>query len=59
VNLSEEEEDKITAKIDGGTAAQLAAECHRWEEAVVTFRTWTTVEQAFKIKLLRYLSQCI
>jgi hypothetical protein len=36
------------AEIDGGTTAQLAAEHHSWEEAVVTFRTWNTVEQALK-----------
>jgi hypothetical protein len=36
------------ARIDGGTAAQLAAELHHWEEAVVTFITWNTVEQALK-----------
>jgi hypothetical protein len=29
-------------------AAQLAAERHHWEEAVVTFRTWNTVEQALE-----------
>jgi hypothetical protein len=40
------------AKIDGGRAAQLAAERHRWEEAVVTFRTWNTVEQALKKKII-------
>jgi hypothetical protein len=40
------------AKIDGGTAAQLSAECHRWEEAVVTFRTWNTVEQALKKQII-------
>jgi hypothetical protein len=34
------------AEINGCTAAQLAAELHRW--AVITFRTWTTVEQALK-----------
>jgi hypothetical protein len=35
-------------EIDGGTVAQLLAECHRWEEAVVIFRTWTAVEQALE-----------
>jgi hypothetical protein len=36
----------------GGTAAQLSAERHNWEEAVVTFRTWTTMEQALKTKII-------
>jgi hypothetical protein len=29
-------------------AAQLSAERHHWEEAVVTLRTWNTLEQALK-----------
>jgi hypothetical protein len=40
------------AEIDGGTVAQLSAERHHWEEAVVTFRTWTTVEQALKKQII-------
>jgi hypothetical protein len=39
-------------KIDGGTAAQIAAERHRWGEAVVTFRTWTNVDQALKNQMI-------
>jgi hypothetical protein len=40
------------AEIDGGTAAQLAVERHHWEEAVVTFRTWNSVEQALKKQII-------
>jgi hypothetical protein len=39
-------------EIDGGTAAQLAVERQRWEEAVVASRTWATVEQALKNKII-------
>jgi hypothetical protein len=39
---------RAPTEIAGGTAAQLSAERHRWEEAVTTFRTWSTVEQALK-----------
>jgi hypothetical protein len=27
-------------------------ECNRWEEAVVIFRTWTTVEQALETQII-------
>jgi hypothetical protein len=40
------------AEIDGGTAAQLSAERHRWEETVVTFITWNTVEQELKRQII-------
>jgi hypothetical protein len=39
-------------EIIGGTAAVVLAECHRWEEAVIIFRTWTTVEQALKKQII-------
>jgi hypothetical protein len=39
----------------GGTAAALLAECHRWEEAGVIFRTWITVEQALKNQIITVL----
>jgi hypothetical protein len=39
------------SKIDGGTAAQLAAEHHRWEEFVLIFITLNTVEKALENKL--------
>jgi hypothetical protein len=42
-------------EIDWGTAAQLQAERHHWEEAVVIFRTWTTVEQALKKQIITAL----
>jgi hypothetical protein len=35
-------------EIIGGTAAVLLAERHRWEEAVIIFRTCTAMEQAMK-----------
>jgi hypothetical protein len=47
---------RTPAEIDGGAAAQLAAERHRWEEAVITFRTWNAVEQASTKKSQRYLN---
>jgi hypothetical protein len=39
---------RAPTEIEGGTIAQLSAERHRWEEAVTTFRTRSTVEQALK-----------
>jgi hypothetical protein len=39
-------------KIFGGTAVALLAERHRWEEAVVIFRTWTTVDQSLKEQIM-------
>jgi hypothetical protein len=38
--------------VDQGTAAQLSAARHVWEEAVLTFRTFNTVEQALKKKII-------
>jgi hypothetical protein len=35
-----------------GTASQISSERHRWEKAVITFRTWTTVEKALKKKII-------
>jgi O-acetyl-ADP-ribose deacetylase (regulator of RNase III) len=43
---------RAPTEIDGGTAAQLSAERHRWEEAVSTFRTRSTVEQALKKQII-------
>jgi hypothetical protein len=43
---------RAPTEIDGGTAAQLSAERHRWEEAVTTFRTRYTVEQALKKQII-------
>jgi hypothetical protein len=40
------------SEIDGGKAAQLAVERHRWEEAIITFRTWNTVEQPLKKQII-------
>jgi hypothetical protein len=40
------------AEIDGGNAARLATERHRWEEAVITFRKCNTVEQALKKQIV-------
>jgi hypothetical protein len=39
---------RAPAVIDQGTAAQLSAAIHSWEEAVLTFRTFNTVQQAIK-----------
>jgi hypothetical protein len=35
---------RAPTEIEGGTAAQLSAERHRWEETVTTFRTRSNVE---------------
>jgi hypothetical protein len=35
-------------EIFGNTVDVLLAECHCWEESVIIFRTWTTMEQALK-----------
>jgi hypothetical protein len=43
---------RAPTEIAGGTAAQLSAERHRWEEAVTTFRTRSTVEQALKKQII-------
>jgi hypothetical protein len=40
------------AVIDQGTAAQLSAARHSWEEAVLTFRTFYTVQQALKKNII-------
>jgi hypothetical protein len=42
----------VPNEIVGGTAAALLAERHHWEEDVVIFRTWTTVEQALKKQII-------
>jgi hypothetical protein len=38
--------------VDSGTAAQLSAARHVWEEAVLTFRTFNTVQQALKKQII-------
>jgi hypothetical protein len=43
---------RAPTEITGGTAAQLSAERHLWEEDVTTFRTWSTVEQALKKQII-------
>jgi hypothetical protein len=43
---------RAPTEITGVTAAQLSAERHRWEEAVTTFRTWSTVEHALKKQII-------
>jgi hypothetical protein len=40
-------------EIIGGTAAVLLAERHRWEEAVIIFRTWTAMEQSLKKQIIK------
>jgi hypothetical protein len=41
-----------------GTAAQISAAPHIWEEEVQTYRTCTSVQQALKSKSSMFLSQC-
>jgi hypothetical protein len=38
--------------VDQGTAAQLSAARHVWEEAVLTFRTFNAVQQALKKQII-------
>jgi hypothetical protein len=38
--------------VDEGTVAQLSAARHVWEEAVLTFRTFNTVQQALKKQII-------
>jgi hypothetical protein len=46
------------AVLDQGTAAQLSAVRHSWEEAVLTYRTFNTLQQALKKKIITFFSQC-
>jgi hypothetical protein len=50
--INPEAPGRAPTEIDGVTAAQLSAERHRWEEAVTTFRTRSTVEQALKKQII-------
>jgi hypothetical protein len=43
---------RAPTEIEGGTASQLSAERHRWEEAVTTFRNRATVEQSLKKQII-------
>jgi hypothetical protein len=38
--------------VDQGTAAQISAARHAWEEAVLTFSTFNTVQQALKKQII-------
>jgi hypothetical protein len=38
--------------IDGGTVSQVGEARHVWEEAVLTFRTFNTVQQALKKQII-------
>jgi hypothetical protein len=42
----------IAPENTGGTAAQIGAARHIWEEAVLTFRTYTSVQQALKKRII-------
>jgi hypothetical protein len=42
-----------------GTAAQISAARHSWEEAVHTYHTFTSVQQALKNRSSLFLSSCI
>jgi hypothetical protein len=46
-------------EITAGTAAQISAARHLWEENFQTFRTYNTVEQALKKQILTFLNPCI
>jgi hypothetical protein len=50
--INPEAPGRAPTEIDGGTASQLSSERHRWEEAVTTFRTSSTVEQALKRQII-------
>jgi hypothetical protein len=41
-----------------GTAAQIIAARHIWEEDVDTYRTYTSVQQALKNKSSVFLNKC-
>jgi hypothetical protein len=38
--------------LDQGSAAQIGAARHDWEEALLTFRTFNTVQQALKKQII-------
>jgi hypothetical protein len=42
-----------------GTASQISAARHVWEEDVQTYRSYTSVQQAFKNKSSVFLNPCI
>jgi hypothetical protein len=42
-----------------GTAAQISAARHIWEEDVRTYRTCTSVQQALKKQIISFFSRCI
>jgi hypothetical protein len=44
--------------LDQGTVAQLSAVRQSWEEAVLTYRTFNTVQQALKKQIITVFSQC-
>jgi hypothetical protein len=43
---------RALAVLDQGTAAQLSAVRHTWEEAVLTYHTFNTVQQALKKQII-------
>jgi hypothetical protein len=43
---------RAPAVLDQGTAAQLRAGSHSWEEAVLTYRTFNTVQKGLKKKII-------
>jgi hypothetical protein len=42
-----------------GTEAQISAVRHSWDEAVHTYRTYTSVQQALKKQIITVFSTCI
>jgi hypothetical protein len=46
-----------TAIEGGGTAAQISAPKHRWEEATTDFKTYNTVQSALKKQIITVIEQ--
>jgi hypothetical protein len=49
---NQEAPGRAPSVIESGTAAQLTATRHTWEEAVLTFRTYNSVQPALKKKII-------
>jgi hypothetical protein len=49
---------RAPALFDQGTAAQLSATRNSWEETVLTFRMFNTVQQALIKQVITFFSQC-
>jgi hypothetical protein len=49
---------RAPAVLEQGTAAQLSAVRHSWEEAVLTYRMFNMVQQALKKQIITFFSHC-